>query len=254
MADNEAEPRAAAPTDGTRNALSDEDKERIRQQVEFERRLRLDLDPSKGRSFWDWLNSGFVLLVITSLVTAVAVPVYQSWGENKKWKRQTRAENALYRLNRERECLETFDLLDADAWEATTFYQKSQTLSQPTVANITALSDKILALNDSRAKTFAKAKSLLIFMPDRGRLNAALAGYDTACATYLDDLHRFLSVYAQEVSEKDPQTRQALARRRANLETIINGNHTVNELSSTVQRLLAQAISEQEKTYENLDY
>jgi hypothetical protein len=92
--------------------LSEEEKQRILERVEYERELRAALSPEEKKpekkeqkSVWDVLNSGIVLLLVTSMVSALIVPYFQRHQEQIDWKRQIRADNIKFKLGMMRDGL-----------------------------------------------------------------------------------------------------------------------------------------------------
>jgi hypothetical protein len=104
--------------------LTDEEKARIAERVQYERDLKETLDP-KVFSRFAILESKLGLVIIGFLLTGVLVPVLQYVHETIKWERQNRYENNKYRLGLMRQCLTELVLLSAFTSEA---YLKAEPL------------------------------------------------------------------------------------------------------------------------------
>src|SRR6185295_1522004 len=97
--------------------LTDEEKNKIIERVQFEAQIRKDIQaasrdddkPTKAR----WLDSKMALLLIGSVLSGVLVPLFQYTQETIKWKRQNRYENVKYRLGMMRDGMKEFVFVHA---------------------------------------------------------------------------------------------------------------------------------------------
>ena len=166
--------------------LTDDEKARLVERVQFEQEVKKTLEPSKGSSPWGFLESKLGLVVVGFLLTGVLVPGLQSLQESIKWQRQNRYENMKYRLGLMRQCMAEFVLLSAFTSEA---YLKAE----PLLGRTTPLDSKEQAqylaqrieLQNRRFQQNAKVSALFVHFKAKDDLDRDFNAYLKVVSQYM---------------------------------------------------------------------
>jgi hypothetical protein len=168
--------------------LTDDEKARIVERVQYERALKETLDPKKA-SRWAPLESKLGLVIIGFILTGVLVPALQYFQETIKWERQNRYENIKYRLGLMRQCLSEYVLLSAFTSEA---YLKAE----PVISHAGALGPKERAeyltqrieLQNRRFQQNAKVSALFVHFRAKDMLDKEFRSYLKEVSAYMAQL------------------------------------------------------------------
>jgi len=170
--------------------VTEEERAALLEQLRIEQTLRRELakqeDDEKEKSKW-W-QSKLGLLVIGSIISSLLVPWLQYTQRNFEWKRQNQFENTKYRLDRMRECLTEFVLLEALAAEG---YEQARPLllkSSVTGTEGKVFEEQLIDLQNRRFRQNAKVVSLMIHFRDTRELNDLFQEYLVASSEYFRTL------------------------------------------------------------------
>lgn len=155
------------------NMISDEEKARIVERVQFENQIRKELagDEKKEpkRSRWLWLESKLGLLIIAALISGILVPLFQFTQETIKWTRQNRYDNVKYRLEMIRNGMKELTLVHAfvaEAYERTRSFINSETLENKA---IDSYRNQMVEMHNRRFVQNAKFAAFLSYFPEKVR-------------------------------------------------------------------------------------
>ncbi|HET6670519.1 MAG TPA: hypothetical protein VFH15_09825 [Pyrinomonadaceae bacterium] len=192
--------------------LTEEEKNRIVERVQFEAQIRKDIQPAatddNKPSKLRWLDSKLGILLIGSLLTGVLVPVFQYTQETIKWKRQNRYENVKYRLGMMRDGMKEFVFVhafNAEAYERIRPFAESQVVQKK---DFETYFSQHVEMQNRRFQQNAKFASLLIYFPekDRANLRETYNDYLTSVQTYMGKLERTVQIrYALSQSPRPDQ-------------------------------------------------
>jgi hypothetical protein len=176
-------------------ALTEEEKERIIERIEFEQGLRKTLsekdqssDESLIGNLWEKAGSGLGLLLIGAVVTGILVPIFQNRQKTLEWERQIRYENVKYNLDMRRECLKEFMLVGtylSQSIELVGPYKNEQRIPD---SDFQQIRTKILELQDNRFKQNAKVVAMLVYFSDYEALSRLFDQYTGATTDYLNNI------------------------------------------------------------------
>ena len=93
--------------------LSEEEKAKIIEKVQFENEIKKTIDSEPKPKKFTWLNSKISLLLIGALISGILVPWFQYTQKSIEWKRQNRYDSISYRLDMMRDCVKEFVYLQA---------------------------------------------------------------------------------------------------------------------------------------------
>jgi hypothetical protein len=189
-----AEPDHPRDSAGT---LTPVERQRIVERVRFENDVRDSLRPKTEparKSLWDHLNSGLVLLLITSTVSAFLVPQLQSHQKELEWKRQLRTDQVQYRLGKMRECLNEFITaasLTSDAIEIGRLTMAAEPLSP---ADYRRFRSELEKLQKARFRQNGKVLGLLVYYREPAPLRRAVRDYIEASSRNIDTVSRYVDL------------------------------------------------------------
>ncbi len=234
---------------GTDDRLRDEIVARL--SLEREVREQINADPKrKSFSLWDTLNSGFVLLLVTTIVTSILVPIYQKRQQDADWWRQLRSENAKYHLGMMRQCLQDFaqtGTYPSVAYEQLRPALHMDRLSEP---DYKQLRKSIAQLQEERFKQSAKVTSLLVNYPDPSTARRLAQQYIAEASIYCRQIEAFLdTVHNLSVSGPIKQRRGGGINLDALVSQLDEPTQLYKTYDATVAELLRQ-IDREEKRYE----
>lgn len=180
--------------------LSEEEKNRIVERIQFEDELRKTLskqarssDRSLISAIWEKAGSGLGLLLVGAVVTGVLVPIFQNRQKTLEWERQIRYENVKFNLDMRRECLKEFMLVGtflSEAIELVEPYKDDQRIPEK---EFEQLQQKIIAVQSDRFKQNAKVVSMLVYFSDYETVSRLFDDYTSATSTYLNtNITRFV--------------------------------------------------------------
>lgn len=153
--------------------LSEEEKVRIVERVQFENQIRQELGTGKKEATigkrWAWLESPLSLLIIGALLSGILIPSFQFTQESIKWTRQNRYENLNNRLNNVRDGIKELILIHAfvaEAYERSRVYLTSET---PNNKVLELYRDQMLEMHNRRFIQNAKFVAYLSYFPENER-------------------------------------------------------------------------------------
>ena len=166
--------------------LSDDEKNRIVERVQFENALRKEVIESHESKKFAWLENKLTLLVIGALLTGVFVPTFQYTQKLWDVKRQNQFNNLTFTLNAMRDCLREFTYLTALSAEAR---QRAEPLfrhTKLTKAEYESFEHDYIELQKRRCDQNAKVISLMSYFRDNQDIALPFEqNYSTALSDYL---------------------------------------------------------------------
>lgn len=128
--------------------LTDEEKARIIERLEFERAVRESIakKESPKKSFSEWLNSSIGLLVIGALISGVLIPLFQLTQKSIETKRANRFENMTFYLAKLRESLQDFAAITALNAEVIEQYEKLVSSRKIVKSDYNAFADQLITI------------------------------------------------------------------------------------------------------------
>jgi len=194
--------------------LSDKEKERIIEKVQFENAVKKELSPTVEPKRYGWIESKIALLLIGALLTGVLVPTFQYTQKRWEWKRQNHFANLTFKLNVMRDCLREFNYLSAfapEAYERIKPIVKGKKLTSKEYEN---LEHQYVNLQNRRFVQNAKITSLIVHFKDTKDFQKLLENeYFNAFNLYMRDMGEFISLTScvsdlpQCSQEKDAEAR-----------------------------------------------
>jgi hypothetical protein len=234
--------------------LSDEEKQRIVDRIEFEREIREKIEKTKSparKSLWETLNSGLVILLMGSLLSAIVVPIFQRYQHDLEWKRQTKAENMKYRLDKMREGLQEMELAATYTSEVHEIANTAGTFDRMSQSDFRKLYDRLTGVQSNRFKQNAAVHGFLLHFTDQPSATKAVMGYIAVSTAYIDTVRSYLQVkYEASIHPEDSQLRTRLH----NQEQIIADIQPLNEKYDECTKELNRQLEEREALYENFRF
>ena len=181
--------------------LSEENKKEIRQRLEIENMIRMELaeeTANSPKSFWAFFESKLGILIIASLLSGILIPLFQFTQESIKWSRQNRYDNLQYRLKMVRNSMNEMTLVHAFNAEA---YERSHLLLFGTTTDSKALSGYkkgMEQMNHRRFRQNATFVSTLIHFPDEKRKQIK-----NAFQLYLSSSQAFINLLQETALSKE---------------------------------------------------
>jgi hypothetical protein len=153
--------------------LSEEEKVRIVERIEFENQIRQELGTGKKEEAigkrWAWLESPLSLLIIGAFLSGILIPTFQFTQETISWTRQNRYENLNSRLNNVRDGMKELILIHAfvaEAYERTRVYLTSENRNSKVLE---LYRDQMLEMHNRRFIQNAKFVAYLSYFPENER-------------------------------------------------------------------------------------
>lgn len=240
--------------------LSEEEKQHILERIQLEQEIRQTLTPkqpptSAAKPFWETLNSSFVLLVLTSLVTAIIVPYFQRNQSEIEWKRQIRADNIKYRLSMMRQCQQEFVVAATFTSEA---HEIAQSALDPPVLTDMEYRRLRQALADSRKNRFkqnAKVLGLVIHFPDHAGVDNAIFAYTSVATDYITNAADYIDLkYRCSRPVKNKSAADADRKRLAGLQDAVENLERTKSAYDMCLSRLNHDILEEETRYEKFTF
>ncbi|MEN3332067.1 MAG: hypothetical protein V7641_1432 [Blastocatellia bacterium] len=224
--------------------LSPEEKEKIRERIQFEDELREALstkEPSWKESIWNKASSGLGLLILGSIITGVLVPIFQNRQKTLEWERQVRYENVKYDLEMRRECLKEFMLIGAFLSQFIELVQPYMNEKPISKKDYEELDKKLREIQSERFKQNAKVIGLLIYYSDYSIFSRMFNEYTRAVTDYLNnDINRFLFL-KYHLSERTNSGREGdLSELRALLQEIDDTSSLVQKFNEVSLNMLKE--------------
>jgi hypothetical protein len=233
--------------------LSEEEKNRIIERVQFETQIRKDVQaasasdekPARSR----WLDSKVGLLLIGSLLSGVLVPLFQYTQETIKWRRQNRYENVKYRLGMMRDGMKEFVFVHAFNAEA---YERIRPFAENKVVDkkeFDSYYSQHIEMQNRRFQQNAKFAAFLIYFPekDRGNLRETYNDYLTTVQTYMGQLERLVQVRYNLTSSPKPDEKEQLLSEFQDLTAKIDSSlEVLNQKYEEVLRIMKEEIGGKE--------
>lgn len=233
--------------------MTEEEKTEIVQRILSEPTLRKPREEEPRRkSPWEALNSGFVLLVFGSVVSAYLVPTFERTARQEEWRRTTLAENAKYRLEMMRQGLQKLTTLGAADPEAMTIAKEIQNEPRMDDRAYGELRKRWRALETTRFANAASVRASLVYFDRRAEIAEALEGYLDESGRYLDAVARYMDL--RHAVQTNPEMRSQGAARLAGLASTVQSVAGLQKSYWTLADRLDGDIEAQEKRYEKLDF
>jgi hypothetical protein len=233
--------------------LTDEEKNKIIERVQFEAQIRKDIQaasrdddkPTKAR----WLDSKMALLLLGSVLSGVLVPLFQYTQETIKWKRQNRYENVMYRLGMMRDGMKEFVFVhafNAEAYERIRPFAENQVIEKK---DFDSYMSQHVEMQNRRFQQNARFASALIYFPenDRGNLRATYNDYLTSVQTYMGQLEKLVQVRYSLTHSLKPDEKAALQQEFQELiQRIDSSLGVINQKYDGVLQIMKQQIGGKE--------
>ncbi|HEY3265800.1 MAG TPA: hypothetical protein VGM37_02650 [Armatimonadota bacterium] len=232
--------------------LSDEEKTRITERVQYERDVREALTPppkQSGPGLWSLLNSSLGLLLVTSLITSFLVPRYQARQQRLDWQRQVTAENLKYRLGMMRECLMEFSLsnaLTAEAYERVRPLIAADRIDGPLYDSFRA---QLLTLQNQRFQRAAKVMALIVYFPHRAEIADSVVRHNTQASLYVRSVEAYAELKRAPSADAAGRNRELTA-----LRADLGDMSDVSQTYTAATELLLNDIHEEETRYEKFEF
>jgi hypothetical protein len=190
--------------------ISDEEKAKIVERIQFETQIRNDLAKSEKEQSkairWSWLESKLGILLIGALISGILVPLFQFTQEKIKWTRQNRYENMKYRLEMVRNGIKELTFIHAfvaEAYERTRPFVNNET---PDAKMLKSYQSQIIEMNNRRFLENAKFVASLSYFAENERA-AILEAFNE----YLSSVHAFISLLDNRVGSRKRMSRATVA-------------------------------------------
>ncbi len=237
--------------------MTEDDKKEIVERLTLEQELRRQMSGSssepKKKSPWEMLNSGFALLILTSIVSAVLVPQINRTNAREEWRRKTLAENAKYKLEMMRACLEKYTALGAADPQVMALFNDVRNETPLGPDNYKAFQTRLRALKTKRYDDVAVVRANLTYFRGSQTASDKMTEYIDQSAAYFNSITTYLEM--KRKVEVDPTARAQGTTRLDNLAPqIIDGVKPLDKGYQEVLTLLLNEIHDQETRYEKLDF
>ncbi len=238
--------------------LSEEEKNRIVERVQFETQVRKEVQ-SAGKdeqkpAKYAWLETKLGLLLIGSLLSGILVPLFQYTQETIKWKRQNRYENVKYRLGMMREGMKEFvyvHAFNAEAYERIRPFVDNPNVEKKDFDNY---SSQHIEMQNRRFQQNAKFAAYLIYFPekDRGGLRETYNDYLTSVQTYMGQLERMVQLRYELSQSPKSEALAELQKEFGELTQKVDGSlGVINQKYDSVLQIMKQQIGGKEDETES---
>ncbi len=226
----------------------------VRLQIEDEiKSSRSQPQPAATRRWWDVLNSGLGLLLLTTLLSSFLIPLFQKHQQDVDWRRQMRADNAKYHLGLMRQCLE--DLSSSGTFTSIAYERIRPVLRTLSITDKEFQSTRaaLIDLQERRFVQNAKVRALLVHFPGRKTIEPLVFDYNRRATMYMRQIETFVyAVHAQSAASKSKDVGGGVD--LSSLSAELSEPEEMYRALDTCTREIFRQIEQEENRYENATF